>query len=732
MKPMKPTKRILSAANSLVGQPGTTSIVRLAQATTSPDCVLTQGRAQTDRFALALLGVLTLTSMLVMPLHGTWLWGLGVGPLLIAIGLLFHRWRPGAVLTCHAMGVALGLQIGVLDYQTAGEYEVHLVWFFAATVLIAYQDWRCLWPATLTLIVTMGVAEWTRNPLALTTTMHGCLHLVAMLTHSILCSGSAALLRSRTLRAAKAAADLERARRELAVELDQRGRAQHALEVAKERAEAAVRVKGDFLATMSHELRTPMNGILGMSHLLAETELVGEQRDYVDAIVTSGDALLDIINDVLDYSKMEAGRLDIDPMPCDLRRVCEAVMDILAPKADEKNLAFVLRYRPEVPRRVIADAARIRQVLLNLVGNALKFTPAGRVVLDIQMIAGGRIRMGVSDTGIGMNRLQQAQLFQPFVQGDAGTTRTYGGTGLGLAISKRLIELMNGSVGVESEPERGSLFWCELPVVRDAGDATERTVVGLTGHAVVVIDGDDVRREALVEMLQAAGMSVTGSTSTPLSIAGLLAILIDDRIADAERALDRWAISDPGVLRILLTSLISNTSGNPRREPLAGELHLRKPIRADSVLEALIPGGTKRMQPRTPLPLRIITPLPSRGVVLLADDNYVSLRASEIHLQNLGCTVITAVDGVKALQRAHERTFGLIILDLQLADLAAEQMLTALRGGTGPSRQTPVIGMSATASAETLAHLRRSGMTDFITKPVTPTAIESLVKRWLK
>ena len=729
---MKPTKRILSATHSTASQSGTTTIVRIAQATTSPESVLAQARAQTDRFALALLVVLTLASMLVMPLHDTWLWGLGVGPLLVATGLFLQRWRPGSVLTCHAMGVALGFEIGLLDFQTAGEYEVHLVWFFAATALIAYQDWRCLWPATLTLTATMGVTDWTRHPLAWTASTHDCLHLVAMLTQSVLCSGSAAILRNRTLRAAKAAAELDRARRELAMELDQRVRAQHALEVAKERAEAAVRVKGDFLATMSHELRTPMNGILGMSHLLAETELVGEQRDYVDAIVTSGDALLDIINDVLDYSKMEAGRLDIDPMPCDLRRVCEAVMDILAPKADEKNLAFVLRYRPEVPRRVIADAARIRQVLLNLVGNALKFTPAGRVVLDIRMVTSERIRLGVSDTGIGMNRLQQAQLFQPFVQGDAGTTRTYGGTGLGLAISKRLIELMNGTVGVESEPDRGSLFWCELPVVRDAGDATERTVVGLAGHAVVVIDGDDERREALVEMLLAAGLSVTGSTTAPHSIAGLLAVLIDDHIPAVDEMLDSWARSDPAVVRILLTSLISNTSGNPRHEARAGELHLRKPLRADTVLEALIPGGTRRMQPRTPLPQRIITPLPARGAVLLVDDNYVSLRATEIHLQNLGCVVITAVDGVQALQRAHERTFDLIILDLQLADLAAEQMLTALRGGTGPSRQTPVIGMSATASAETVAHLRRSGMTDFITKPVTPTAIEALISSWLK
>lgn len=612
----------------------------------------------------------------------------------------------------------------------------------AGTALIAYQDWRCLWPGTLALIAAISLGQWLEHTSPLVPfdispvhseghDVHSIVHLVSILMHAALCSGSASLLRSRTLRAAKAAADLDHARRELAVELDQRVRAQHALEVAKDRAEAAVRVKGDFLATMSHELRTPMNGILGMSHLLAETELVGDQRDYVEAIVTSGDALLDIINDVLDYSKMEAGRLDIDPMPCDLRRVCEAVMDILAPKAEEENLALVLRYRPEVPRRVIADAARIRQVLLNLVGNALKFTPAGRVILDVRMVTKERLRFEVRDTGIGMKRLQQAQLFQPFVQADAGTTRTYGGTGLGLAICKRLIELMNGTVGVESEPDCGSLFWCELPVVRDSAHMTERVVVGLAGHAVMVIDGDDERREAIIEMLVASGLSVTGSNTPPPAIAGLLAVLIDDRVPAAHAVLDRWALSDPAVMRILMTSLVSNHSGNPRREALVGEQHLRKPLRADTVLEALIPGGTKRIQPRTPLPYTSITPLPAKGAVLLVDDNYVSLRASESHLQNLGCVVITAVDGVQALQRASERTFDLIILDLQLTDLAAEQMLIALRGGAGPSRETPVIGMSATASADTVDHLLRTGMDEFVAKPVAAIALEAIVERWL-
>jgi signal transduction histidine kinase/CheY-like chemotaxis protein len=719
---------------------GTTTIVRWAQSTISTEQVLIQARAQTDRLTLGLLAILAIVTLVVIPPQPASWWVMVVATLLPLTVYALHKWKPGSLLTCYTSGLALAGQISVLDFQTDGAYEPHLLWFLAATSLIAYRDWKCIWPATTTVIILLELAEWHRHPdTVLWTAYHPSIepgrigmHLLLLLLHSGICSVSSVLLYHRTIKAATAAAELDRARRELAVELAQRTRAQWALEKAKERAETALRVKGDFLATMSHELRTPMNGILGMSHLLAETNLVGEQREYVEAIVTSGDALLEIINDVLDYSKMEAGRLDIDPMPCDLRRVCEAVMDILAPKADEKNLAFVLRYRPEVPRRVVADAARIRQVLLNLVGNALKFTPSGRVVLEVSMVTDERIRLAVRDTGIGMNILQQAQLFQPFMQADAGTTRTYGGTGLGLAISKRLIELMKGAVGVTSEPERGSVFWCELPLMRDESLASERAITRLAGHVVAVIDSDVERREAMVEMLTAAGLTVDHATDPPSSLHGLLAVLIDDLVPLAAEALDRWAASDANVMRILLTSLSITATGGPRREPLAGEIHIRKPIRADTILEALVPGGTRRLQPRTPLPQRLITPLPTLGLVLVVDDNYVSLRAAEELLQSLGYTVVTAVDGVQALQRASEVRFHLIILDVQLADMSAENILSSLRGGTGPSSWTRVIGLSATSSPEALSRLRHIGIEECMTKPVTSAALADVVKRWIQ
>lgn len=731
---MEPTRRVLQTMPSPPAQPGTTTIVRFAKAA-SPAAVLTQAQAQADRLTLALLGALTLISLALMPLYGTWLLGVVVGPLLFALGLWLHRRWPGSTLTRHVAGISLAILAPLLTYQSGNLEEPRLLWFLAATTLIAYQDWRCLWPAVVTFIGLLAIVK--TLPLLPTTSvehhpLQDVLRLTVVIAHCGICSVCAVVLRGRTLRAAQAAAELERARRELASELEQREGAQHALQAAKEHAEAALRVKGDFLAIMSHELRTPMNGILGMSHLLAETELIGEQREYVDAIVTSGDALLEIINDVLDYSKMEAGRLDIDPMPCDLRRVCEAVMDILAPKADEKGLAFVLRYRPDVPRRVVVDAARIRQVLLNLVGNAVKFTPVGRVSLDISLAGPDRLRLAISDTGIGLNPAQLTQLFQPFVQAEAGTTRTYGGTGLGLAISKRLVELMQGTIGVDSQPEHGSLFWFELPLARDGAMPTERVVAGLAGQSALVIDSDDQRRAALSELLTAAGMIVQMAAVPPETVAGLVAVLIDDHVPGAHAALARWTISDPAVQRILFTSLGSAVAGGQRREPGNGELHIRKPAHADALLEALLPGGTRRLQPRTPLPATRATMHPARGTILLVDDNYVSLRLTEQLLHNLGCQVVTAVDGVQTLTLAAETAFDAILLDNRLSDLAADQILAALRGGTGPNRRTPVIALSATADADEIERLRQAGMNEMLTKPVTAAHLQALVERFLK
>ena len=565
-----------------------------------------------------------------------------------------------------------------------------------------------------------------------------------------LCTAIAA---NRALRAQQALSqrleEADLARERLQQELQRHGELEQELLRAKQAAEAATLAKGEFLATMSHEIRTPLNGIVPMLELISSGQLSVDQRDMLQTATGSSLQLLRIVDDILDYSKLEANKLELEITTFNLRELLDGVVQLLQRTAEGRQLRLSLEIEPSVRLLVRGDPIRLRQVLGNLIGNAIKFTERGSVDILLRRLGETRaqhlLRFQVRDTGIGIAPDQQARLFRSFAQADASTTRLYGGTGLGLAICKRIIDLMGGRIGVESKPGRGATFWFEIPLLKVIGDLQQTT--GIDAARVMVISSDARLSQRLKRLLDSWGVShvLMETTQEALERArrhsdteGFRCVIADhDTLRYSARAVHRALARPEDISGSRLIWLYGE-------EPIPAELQDNATLvprqSPDETLRALVlppdpkPAHAAALDSEAipdPLPPPMANPRDVR--ILLAEDNPVNLLVAQKLLAFLGFEADTATDGEAALSGMASTRYDMVFMDCQMPVLdgyAATRCWRAMETESG-RRPVPIVAMTANAMAGDRERCLAAGMDDYLSKPVAREQLNACLQRWL-
>jgi two-component system sensor histidine kinase/response regulator len=539
----------------------------------------------------------------------------------------------------------------------------------------------------------------------------------------------------------------------VSTDITERKQIEDQLAIVREQEIEASRLKSEFLAHMSHEIRTPMSGVIGMTELLLDTKLTTEQREYTEMLRDSGEALLDVVNDILDLSKIEAGKLELESAFFDLRETVEDIGELLAKRAYDKGLELTVAIDHDVPFAVRGDRARVRQVLVNLISNAVKFTANGEVVVHVSVTKatddGAVVKFEVTDTGIGIDETKLIELFEPFSQADRSTTRRYGGTGLGLTISRQLVEMMDGEIAARGELGQGSTFWFALPLERRPGPMRESDDVGSTieleGRRVLVVDDNATNRRVVTGHAKAWGMHVEDAEDGDRALA-MIKGAADAREPYTFVILDMWM---PGMDGIELARVIADNPdfGSPALIMLSIErvtesevavpaAHIRKPVRQAKLRSALVAAAGK-LGDRPSLPPAAADhtepgpAAPVAGTVLVAEDNVVNQRIVARLLEKRGYDVVLVPDGRQAVEAVTKRQYAAVLMDCHMPQMDGYEATRQIRRHEGSTRHTPVIAMTASAMEGDRDRCLAAGMDDYLSKPLEPVHVNAVLEYWI-